>query len=131
MEKLMAWRLCLITGTLLSLAVSSCTRSPGDTRMALELAVAADSQHALEHRMNAASKLGAGDRRKLRELLIAELPGDWDKKTLDAIEVLGVVGNQETIEFLERLDSEPTESTGKFHGAIERAIQAIKQRGQP
>lgn len=97
--------------------------------MSADLLVAADNQQSIDARTNAASKLGADDKEKLRRLLIAQLPGDWDKKSLDAIEVLGVVGNQETAEALKRLDCEPTECTGKFHGAIERAIAALKQRG--
>jgi len=79
-------------------------------------------------RMNYASTLSEEERAKLRFRLSSELPGRWDRATLDAIEVLGVVGDDDTTEVIEGVDRMPREEGSQFHPAIVETIAKIKRR---
>jgi hypothetical protein len=89
---------------------------------------ALDPRIDVEERTNYALKLSEENRAILRFRLSSELPGSWDKTALDAIRVLGVVGDADTIEVLEGVDKMPREEGGKFHPAIVEATAKIKGR---
>jgi len=107
----------------------ACSKSdPASNLMTNEFQKALDPKADVVERMNSASTLPEEKRVQLRSKLTSELPGSWNKATLDAIQVLGEVGNDDTIEELEKVDKMPNEATGVFHAAILDAIAKIKKR---
>ena len=79
-------------------------------------------------RIQAASTLRDADIARLKLKLMSDLPGRWDKSALDAIALLGEIGDDDTVKFLQRLDRVPTQGPGKFHGAVIEAVRKIKMR---
>jgi hypothetical protein len=96
--------------------------------MTVEFQKASKSSVDIEERIESACLLSNEERIKLRLKLSAELPGNWDKGALDAIRVLGFVGDRNTIELLETIDRTPREEGGRFHGVILEAIARIRRR---
>jgi len=118
---------------MISLALEGCSSKSGDTRngggnMNVQLSIASDQNQFWTNRVDAVAKLDARDQEELRRILAARLPGDWDAKTLDDIEVIGLVGNKDTVDQLKRLENQPTNIPGKINSAIDRAIASIKSR---
>jgi hypothetical protein len=108
----------------------ACSRQTGKShRTSIAFQKAADPRVFFTEREKAASELSAEERALLRDELTSELPGDWDKATLDAIYVLGEVGDADTVMALDKIDKMPRDAeNGKVHGVIIQAVAKILKR---
>jgi hypothetical protein len=116
--------LALLAGLLME--STACTSMRNTDQSSRDMRVAADPGQPLSARTVAARRLNGDDRAVLRRLLCASLPGDWTEDTINAIVLLGIVGNAETIPLLEELDKRPNEASGKFHGVIQDSVASIR-----
>jgi hypothetical protein len=90
--------------------------------------IAADSKVYFKDRIKAALTLTEENRSKLRIKLMSELPGKWDKSAVEAIEILGEIGDDSTLKLLENIDLISNNAHGKICVCIEDAIEKIKAR---
>ena len=107
-----------------------CASAPDAEPTTIAFKIALDPKVPLPERINAALILDESSRERLRTALAAQLPGHWNRATLTAIQILGEIGNQATVEKLEAIDELPHNSSGKFHFVILDAIARIEQRIQ-
>jgi hypothetical protein len=91
-------------------------------------AIAANPEMSIEQRVATAMRLSSADQELLRAKLAAELPGDWDRRTLDSIMLLGTVGNAESADVLAEIDRSRTNVSGRFGPAIDYVIAQIRSR---
>jgi len=90
--------------------------------------IASNSDVPLSRRVIAATQLSETERLFLQQKLAAELPGNWDLRSLDAIALLGEIGDASVIGVLIDVRDTPNDATGKFHGVILDSIEKIKSR---
>jgi hypothetical protein len=89
---------------------------------------AADAREFVRYRIEAAKKLNDREKMIVRRLLTQNLRGYIDTSLLDAVQVLGIVGDASTIPQLEELLKETRGGSGQLTIAIERAIEDIQSR---
>jgi len=106
----------------------SCAEKSDDSNVMTNVSKAANPSVDVRERIRVATLLSEKDRDRLRSELSAALPGGWDKPALDAIEILGEIGNEETMEVLEKVNNLPNDASGKFHPAIRDSIAKIQKR---
>jgi len=114
---------------LLALAVSTSTSciSQKATPPSPSYIIASNSEEPLSRRIFAATQLSETERLFLQQKLVAELPGQWDKRTRDAIELLGEIGDPSVIGALIEVDETPN-YVRKLHVIILDSIDKIKSR---
>ncbi len=79
-------------------------------------------------RRSAALCIQKSERKRLQIALLQQIPGDWNKASLDAIVILGEIGDETAAKELERIDKMPYDESGKFHSTIIIALSNIHKR---
>ena len=90
------------------------------------MTIALDLQVYFGDRQAAALKLNDKDAKKLRETLLARLPGQYDVNTGNDLSVLAVIGDLESADKLEKMIENPP--GGKIGSIFNIVIQNIKDR---
>ncbi len=86
----------------------------------------------IEFRVAAMSQLTDADRNRLLSLLFEQLPEHWDLAGMNAIQLLGEVGDAETVDVLKRMEALrnhlPFSTDGRFTGKLAWSIAKILAR---
>lgn len=90
--------------------------------------IASDPNAFVNARLAAVRQLTPIEKSRLRELLLKEVPGKLDLSTLNAIYLLGEIGNEESAKQLDDIRKFPLEVPGKIGTAIDLSIERIQER---